>query len=150
LAEPSLLTKLPGIFENNGATSHDLAGATSTVEQLCSYHSPLQQSTEVMWAMWFSRSLHIPLTPAASQAVGTVDDDLVALTALHLNSEGLMPGLDTSIWKQYAEKQHLYTDHWLLAYEARSKGWLGLPDSDYVNQDKFFSIREITTSAFIK
>jgi len=43
--------------------------------------------------MSFSRSVKLPLTDVAAAAVGSVDDDLVALTALHLNSEGLIPKL---------------------------------------------------------
>ena len=140
LAEPSLLRRLPDIFEKNQAAGHDLAAASATVEQLCGYHSALQQGTEVMWAMWFSRSLHEPLTPSAIQAVGAVDDDLVALTTLHLKSEGLMPGLNVNLWAQYATKQHLFTDHWLVAYEGRAKGWLGSAGTDYTMQDNFFSI----------
>jgi len=140
MAEPSLLRRLPDIFEKNSAAGHDLAAVSATVEQLCTHHSPLQQGTEVMWAMWFSRSLNLQLTGTASAAVGDVDDDLVALTALHLNSDGLMPALDTSKWAEYASKEHLFTDHWLVAYEAKSKGWLGGMAPDYTLEDEFFSI----------
>ncbi len=141
IAEPSLVRRLPGIFEKNAPGGGiNTSAVRATIEQLCTHHAPLQQGNEVMWALWFSKTLKLPIETAAATAVAGVDDDLVALTALHLRSENLIPALTTELWDGYISRKHLYSDHWLLAYEARAKGWLGIDAPDYTLDDPAFSI----------
>ena len=47
-----------------------------------------------------------------------MNDDVVALLALHARSLGLLPGLDDVAWLLHMARDGLYGEHWLLAYEA--------------------------------
>jgi hypothetical protein len=74
-------------------------------------------------------------------SVSAVDDDLVALTVLHLDDEGRISGLDKALWQQFMSKDNLYSNHWLLAYEASVKGWLAQPKGrDFTLVDDFFKV----------
>ncbi len=117
--------------------------------ELCLYHAPLQHGFELAWSLWTARSLGIALPAEVSGAVKKVDDDIVALVALDLESEGLFPPTNSSLWKSRMTADGLYSDHWLLAYEALVKGWLPSKDgADYVAADPFFSILQAADVEF--
>jgi hypothetical protein len=76
-----------------------------------------------------------------SAAVRKLDDDIVALVALDMQEQGLLPSLNASLWASRMTAESLYSEHWLMAYEAYVKGWLPSVDgTDYVADDPFFSI----------
>jgi hypothetical protein len=78
---------------------------------------------------------------ATAALISQMDDDIVALVLLDLNSRGLAANLNSQLWASRMNGSELYSDHWLLAYEALRKAWL--PSSDGVNyivNDPFFSI----------
>ena len=86
---------------------------------------------------------------SVSAVVKKVDDDIVALVALDLEAEGLLPATNSSLWKTRMTAEGLYSDHWLLAYEALVKGWLPSRDgTNYVAADPFFSILQGGDVAF--
>lgn len=58
---------------------------------------------------------------------------------LDLRNSGLLPSLDISLWKSHATAADLYSDHWLLAYEAHEQGWIKR-SRDYVATDAFFGV----------
>ena len=63
------------------------------------------------------------------------------MTALHLEDEGRITGLDKTLWQQFMSKDNLYSNHWLLAYEASVKRWLNPPRGrDFTQADEFFKI----------
>lgn len=58
-----------------------------------------------------------------------------------MEAQGLLPQLNASLWASRMTAENLYSEHWLLAYEALMKGWLPSKDgSDYLSADPFFSI----------
>ena len=134
LGEPSLLPELAKIFEKNNAT-----GSTrlrEAIEALCHYHSPLQQASEVAWSLWIARSFNLRVSKETAETVVTVDDDIVALVSLDMMSAKLMPKVPTPLWNTHMNADSLYSDHWLLAYEAYEQGWLRPPGvKDYVAAD---------------
>jgi hypothetical protein len=68
-----------------------------------------------------------------------VDDSVVALLSLDLRANGLADALNPALWSQHMQAEHLYSENWLVAYEAIVKGWLPSADgSDYVGADDFF------------
>jgi len=135
------LRVLYDILASNTLNPINKAAVTTTLNAICVHHAPLQQGNELLWALWIAKSQLIVLNTDAVAAISQVDDDLVALTALHLQSEGLMPDLVTNLWGTYAAKEHLYSEHWLLAYEGVRKGWLKPVDGiNYIDTDLFFSI----------
>ncbi|HEY6128709.1 MAG TPA: RNA-directed DNA polymerase [Candidatus Acidoferrum sp.] len=134
LGEPSLLPWLLQIYEKSRHGYSE--GLVNLIDSLCRYHSPLQQGNEVAWSLWIARTLKLELSKEAAEAVVLVDDDIVALVALDLMDVGLMPTVETPLWESHINADSLYSDHWLLAYEAYEQEWLQ-PSSagDYIAED---------------
>jgi hypothetical protein len=140
VGEPAALPTILRIFENHGRTPERVEDALSAI---CLHHAPLQQSSEVAWALWTAKRLDVSLPQEVADAVSFVDDDIVALVALDLYNNDLLPESDNgfALWSAYMTSENLYLDHWLLAYEALQQGWLPPVDGqNYVTADPFFSI----------
>jgi hypothetical protein len=93
-------------------------------------HAPRRQGSEVAWALWAAISWAVKLSAASAAAVAAMDDDVVALLALHADAVGVWPlgTLDKQSWTLTAAHANVCdSDHWLLAYEAHLKGWLPAP-----------------------
>jgi uncharacterized membrane protein len=119
----------------------NISNISETITDLIVYHSELKHSYEVSWALWLCKILHIDISEEAAKAVSDFEDSIVALTALDLkNSGNISKGLNTSRWEALMTAEDLYSDHWLLSYEASVKGWLPTVNGDdYVADDPFFS-----------
>ncbi|HEY3937914.1 MAG TPA: hypothetical protein VGL97_10815 [Bryobacteraceae bacterium] len=140
IAEPTMLPHLLNLFEATG-DSYDREDLRDVLTELCLFHGPLQHGFEVAWSLWIARSMSIDLPQSVSATVKNVDDDIVALVALDLVMQGLLPSVNTRLWSSRIRKESLYSEHWLLAYEAYAQGWLPSGDgSNILNDDPFFSI----------
>jgi len=128
LAEPGVLPELPRIYKQHEATKSE--ALAKTIDSLCTYHGKFQHANEGAWSLWIARVFDISLSSQTAKAVTAVDDDVVALVGLDLIHKGLMADADTSLWASHMNADSLYSDHWLLAYEAWEQGWLksGVPD----------------------
>lgn len=72
--------------------------------------------------------------------MSSVDDSIVALLSLDLKASGFADALDPLLWSKHMQASDLYSENWLIAYEALKKGWLPSADgSDYVMNDDFFA-----------
>jgi hypothetical protein len=140
IAEPTMLPALLELFD----TAHeacDRDGLKDVLTELCLFHAPLQHGFEVAWSLWMARTLEISLPESVSAAVRNVDDDIVALVALDLEQQNFLPPTNSKLWASRIRKEHLYSDHWLLAYEACAQGWLPPADGhDFLAADPFFSM----------
>lgn len=97
-------------------------------------------SSEVAWALWASIALASRVSGVAARAVSGMTDDVVALTALHAASVGVIRRLDTSAWAGLMTPSSLSGEHWLLAYEAHEQGWLPPAGGvDYIAADPVFA-----------
>jgi hypothetical protein len=137
--EPSLLQILPEIYQNNGQQK---SGALKVaIENLCVHHSRLHQSSEVAWALWIAKLMNIQLSRKTAQLVTSIDDDIVALVALDLYHSGLLPRVNFDLWSAHLSASGLYSDHWLLAYEAYEQRWLRpISRADYIASEPTFEI----------
>jgi hypothetical protein len=146
VAEPSLaptLTPILAEYWNNGYT-FDLDKLRDALAEIASYHARFRQGFEIAWALWISKLFGITLPAAVWSDVSSVDDSIVALLSLDLRANGLADKLDPVLWSQHMEAGHLYSENWLIAYEALTKGWLPSKDgSDYVAADDFFSLLSV-------
>src|ERR1035441_7499488 len=134
-----MMTVLVQLVQIHGIV--DSLGLKKTIESLCSYHAPLGQGYEVAWALWLACVANISLDSSIGALVALMDDDLVALVSLDLCARNLLALPTTTLWNSYMNGQHLYSEHWLLCYEALEQGWLTSSDgTDYVGNDSFFSI----------
>jgi len=105
------------------------------------YHAQFRQGFEVAWALWLCKLFSINLPEKALREVSLVDDPVVALLALDLRASGLADELETELWASHMHADHLYSENWLLAYEACVHGWLpSVDNSDYIAADGFFGV----------
>lgn len=104
-------------------------------------HANLKHSSEVANALWGCLALGLTLNNDTVDKVSQCRDSCVALLALDCQQEGLTnKPLKTTVWEEYLNKDELYGDQWLLAYEANIKGWLKPKNGlDYVSADPNFS-----------
>jgi len=62
---------------------------------------------------------------------------------LNLHDVGLLPEPEQyfALWRKHMTSNALYSEHWLLAYEASVRGWLTpVSGVDYIARDSYFSI----------
>jgi hypothetical protein len=86
---------------------------------------PVDHGSEVAWALWAAIFWNIQIANESAQVLSVITDSIVALLGLDANRRGLIPnGLDTTNWEMYMTTDELYSDQWLLSYEANKKGWL--------------------------
>jgi hypothetical protein len=109
--------------------------------EISSYHARFRQGFEVAWALWIGRLFDIVLPDVIWSGICSVDDPVVALLSLDLRDKGLADKISTELWAQHMSAEHLYTENWLVAYEALQKGWLpSLDGRDYAADDDFFGL----------
>jgi hypothetical protein len=143
-AEPTALARVLDLLEEKAEeadSSVSVDGAGDVLEGIIRQHAPVQNASEVAWAVWCAISLGIPLSRDAAKAIATIEDDVVALLALDARSRELfVPGaLDDSNWERLvSEPDALQGNHWLLAYEGSAQGWL-TEAGDHVAKDRFFN-----------
>jgi hypothetical protein len=119
----------------------DLEEAGHVLEGLILGNAPLRNSSEVVWAIWAATVFGIELSVAAAAAASRVEDDFVAIVALHGESSGTFPtgSVDYTAWEQaVTDDEALYGPHWLLKYENCVHSWFSGADAD-VSSDPFFS-----------
>jgi len=141
IVEPTMLSVVAAIYDKNPAYQVSTSALASTIESICAYHAPLQQGNEVAWALWLAKKLDISISRPVGELIAKMEDDVVSLIALDLNSTGLLDAPVFSKWREYLTSANLYENHWLLAYEAHEQGWLpSKSGNDYIGTDPFFSI----------
>jgi hypothetical protein len=139
LAEPSMMTVLVELLKLHGVVNQK--GLTATLESICCYHAPLQQGYEVAWALWCACVTNTEMSRNVGDLIAQMDDDLVALVALDLNSRGLLDLPATPLWNSRMTADALNSEHWLLSYEGLEHGWLPSANGDdYIADDPFFSL----------
>ncbi len=113
---------------------------TSLLNNIIIEHSILRHSSEVAYALWGCLALKLKLNSAAVDSLSTCKDSCVAILALDCQQRNLLfKKLNTDQWDVYLNRESLYGEHWLLAYEANIKNWLRPKDGiDYVSEDPNF------------
>ena len=121
-----------------------------SLENLITYHSVLGNEFEIVWSLWILKSLKINVSESIAKAISNNENPIVILTALDLDSNGYIPtGLDKGLWQSMLSQDNLYSELWLVAYEAKMKGWLTSP-TDYIAGDPFFSKLQAANVSFYK
>jgi Reverse transcriptase (RNA-dependent DNA polymerase) len=143
VSEPNLAPTLAPIlikYRDDGYPI-DSQKLLNSCAEVALYHAKLRQGFEVAWALWLCKLFSLELPQPSLRQVSLVDDPIVALLMLDLRNLGLADGLDPSMWLMHMQPDHLYSENWLLAYEAYVRGWLPSADGmDYVATDAFFGV----------
>lgn len=93
---------------------------------------------EIVWALWLTNLLKVDLDDSTCISICQMDSPTIALIMLHLFPKSK---LDTSKWEEFMTKDNLYTEYWLLAYEALVRNWLPSKNGDdYVENDNFYRL----------
>lgn len=102
------------------------------------FHIGLENHFEVAWLTWLLKRMKLKMSKACSDSIGKVDNSVVALDVLSMRHDGLIVNpVDTTLWESNLSKNGLYSENWLIAYEAVVKGWL-TPPTPYISTDPFF------------
>jgi hypothetical protein len=110
------------------------------LEDLISFHLSLDNHYEVSWSLWLIKQLGIEISENIAKQLSCNNNSIIVLTTLDLYNSGFIPvGLDSREWQKLLTVENLYTEHWLLVYEALKKGWL-TSTTDVVGSDLFFSL----------
>ena len=114
-------------------------------------YAPLGHSSEVSWAVWGLMEFGLQVEPAATKQLSNMEDPVVALLALDCNSRGLISAsLDCSAWQSELGDDALYSEQWLLSYEATIKEWLpASTDPPSIERDENFTfLKELGVSFY--
>jgi Reverse transcriptase (RNA-dependent DNA polymerase) len=127
LAEPGSAQKvfaLLSFWRLNGLTlnSHLL---TETINEIVLRHQAGGFSSDLAWALFFCLEHRYQLSARASRVLSEFNDDCIAIQALHMHAEGLLPkGFSTKQISKALSNADLDREHWLLAYESVRHGFL--------------------------
>ena len=131
--DPSTLAVVLGALftvANRGGHTISKSPLSEIIESVIDIHARRGQGSEVSWALWAALAWSLPLSDKAAELVSTMEDNVVALLALHADAAGVFtPGsLDITEWTNLANDPGvLQSEHWLLAYEANQQGWIPSP-----------------------
>lgn len=144
ITEPNVLPIVSQIFLTYSTMGYtfDNTKIKNVITEMVCHHAQFKHGFEISWSMWLSRMLGISLADRAVAAISSLDDSVIALIALQMRADGLVDGaLDLALWRSLMVAGSLYNEYWLLAYEAKHKGWLSsVSGRNYLASDDFFSI----------
>ncbi|WOF17254.1 RNA-directed DNA polymerase [Methanoplanus sp. FWC-SCC4] len=116
---------------------------SATVSEMLLHHCKFSHGYELAWILWLAKVFNITIkNQNVLDSLSKCNDVIVVLTVLDLRKIGLIKGnLDTTEWINFMKKDELYSDHWLIAYEAYVNDWLNPEDNgQYIKDDSFFKI----------
>lgn len=112
----------------------------AALESFLSYHAEHDNHFEVVWTLWYFDQEQLILSKKTCNKVCETANDLIILSLLNLNRNNLLEdGLDTSKWEQYITSDNLFSEHWLIAYEAVQQGYYQV-DNNYFDKHLFFKL----------
>ncbi len=131
LSEPGAAQKAFALltFWRLNGVGLDEALITSTVNRMIVAHQARGFSSDIAWALSFCIDCKYSLNSKAARALSVLDDDCIALQALHMDFLGLLPKgfLKKNISKALKDVD-LDREHWLIAYETVRHGFLSVCD----------------------
>lgn len=103
------------------------------------YHIKLNNPFEVAWLTWFLKRMELTMKLECSNLIGTINNSVIGLEVLAMREKGFIPNpINTTLWQSNLNPVGLYSENWLLAYEAIKKGWL-TTTTPYIINDPFFN-----------
>lgn len=142
LFEPKVLPYVAQNFISYSLKGYPLTLETisSALQEFINFQLPLNNDFEIAWSLWILRALKIQLHESTAKGLSEYLNPVVILTILDMHGMGLIPkGLTFKNWKGMLSQENLYSEYWLVAYEAKMKGWL-TSTVDYISKDPFFKI----------
>lgn len=112
------------------------------VNYLIEFNARYNNVYELLWGLWALKVFNLKLYEENLKLIEKVDDPLVALMVLYLEEVGFIEvNVDHAYWQKHMLSDGLYTDKWILVYEAYVRGWLpSVSGKDYIENKNFFRI----------
>lgn len=112
------------------------------IESVIKLHSPVNHSFEITWALWLAKSFKISIEEEiANLVIETKDSTSILVLLCIAKVENLVQGTPNfNILENELKDDILFSEFWLLAYEAVSKGWLTPAETDLIDNNGFFKI----------
>jgi Reverse transcriptase (RNA-dependent DNA polymerase) len=127
LCEPGCAQKafaLLTYWSLNGA-SISQSTIRAAIERIVLRHETVGATSDVSWALAFCISQRVTLSKKTAKVLSRLDEDCVAIQALHAHSAGLLPrGFSPSSIERELRNASLDGPHWLALYEAVRHGFL--------------------------
>ncbi len=132
-AEPSAVDRFVLLLSRARKSGRELneEQLAETLAGIVLDHAPARHSSEVAWALRGLIMLNQHLDKRVVKAVVKMDDPITSILLLDARQAHLTPRQSSfdSVEKRVDDSE-LYGPHWLLAYEARHKGWAGTDISE--------------------
>jgi len=140
--EPGVLPiAIPALLRiRNAATQLPKEPIADLISWTIERHAPKGHSSEVAYSLWASRAFEVAISEKSGNLVAKMKDDVCGLLLLDLRSRNLAKfgaNAERNLLTM-ATRENLYGEHWLFAYEAVHKGWLGIRGGSYLPKEPFF------------
>jgi len=125
LSEPGCAQKafaLLSFWEINGQ-AFDRELVARTVETLTTLHETRGLGSDLAWALAFAIQHRTTLNKKTGTLLSHLDDDAIALLALHANALTLLPGLKKQEIEKALVDETCDGPHWLALYESVAHGY---------------------------
>lgn len=112
------------------------------IEHVISMHSPINHNFETAWALWLAKSFKIEIKEdIANRIIETNDCASILILLCLAKVENLVEGNPNfNLIEIELKDDILFSEIWLLAYEAVKKGWLVPSDTNLIADNGFFQI----------
>lgn len=115
----------------------------TAIERFCNNlmksHSISDHHNEVSWLLWICKELRLNIKKDVIRDIEEMSSSICVLIVLDLfNSKIIKNNIHEDYLKQFNNKESLYSESWLLAYEAGKRLWLKNEDHKFITDDNFF------------
>jgi len=120
------------------------------IESTILRNAPLQNHSEILWSLLLARDLKVKISHESEIYLAEISSSFCAIVALHLRKLGLTSkNFFPKLWRDTQNSDGLYSDLWLLAYEARVRNWIP-GNVNYIKNDTYFKILEKSKVRFYR
>lgn len=153
LADASVLPIILDIFLDYKEMEYDISHieVEESINYILTINTKFNNCYEIIWSIWILYLLDLELYEKNFINLSQVDDPLVALMILYLIDVKFFENkFDLRVWAEHMKSDELYTDYWILAYEAYKREWLNSKSGkDYITNKKFFDFLRNEDVSFI-
>lgn len=144
LAYPNTLQIAARIFSTYAGAGYKIGveKISRVLNAVIEDHSQLGHHSEVVWALWMCKELEIKISDTNIERISDMHSSVCALILLDLHQQGkLIKPPKMTYWNQAENADALYSDLWLLSYEAAVRLWGGFKDA-HVAGHNYFSLMQ--------
>ncbi len=129
-------------FKKSKGYNIDAEAVKESINYLIEFSARYNNVYEIIWGLWFLKLFKLELCEENVRLIEKVDDPLIALMILYLEEVGFIDtDVDHNLWKRHMLSDELYTDKWIMVYEAYVRGWMpSVSGKDYIENKHFFRL----------